>query len=70
VVPLFTTGQIREAMNLLSGQLEEDILRLFLHVLTISYLNVGDQFHQQTEIIVTVSPLRSLTTIASRNKFQ
>jgi hypothetical protein len=48
VVSLVTMVQIGEALRLLSCLFDEDILRLFRHVLTSSFFSFNDQFYEQT----------------------
>jgi hypothetical protein len=46
VVSLFTRVPIKETMSLLSRHFEEDILKLFRHVLTSSYFCFAGQFYE------------------------
>jgi hypothetical protein len=48
VVSLFTKGPIEEALDLVYRHFKEDILRLFLHALTVSFFSFGSQFYEQT----------------------
>jgi hypothetical protein len=46
VVLLFTRVPIKDTMELLGRHFEEDILRLFRHVLTTSYFSFNGQFYE------------------------
>jgi hypothetical protein len=47
----------RETMSLLGWHFEEDILRLFHHVLTSSYFSFAGQFYKQVDGMAMGSPL-------------
>jgi hypothetical protein len=49
VVSLFTMVPIVEALRLLSRNFDEDILRLFRHMLTSSFSRFNGQFYEQTD---------------------
>jgi hypothetical protein len=49
VVSLFTRVPLKETMDLLERHFEEDILRLFRHVLTTSYLSFNSRFYGQID---------------------
>jgi hypothetical protein len=57
VVSLFTRVPIKETMNLLGWHFEEDILRIFRHVLTTSYFSFNSQFYEQIVGVAMCSPL-------------
>jgi hypothetical protein len=59
MVSLLTRVPIREAMNVLGQHFEEEILRLFRHVLTSSYphFSFSGQFYEQSDGVATGSPL-------------
>jgi hypothetical protein len=60
IVLLFTRVQIKETMDLLGQHFEEDILRLFRHILTTPYFSFNGQFYEQIDGVVmgsTVSPV-------------
>jgi hypothetical protein len=56
MVSLFTTVPMKDTMELLGRFFKEDILRRFLHVLTISYLSLNDQFYKEINGIAIGSP--------------
>jgi hypothetical protein len=57
VVSLFTRLPIRETLSLLGRHFEEDILRLFRHILTASYLSFAGQVYERIDGVDTGSPL-------------
>ncbi|PNF15534.1 hypothetical protein B7P43_G16534 [Cryptotermes secundus] len=57
VVSLFTRVPIKDTMGLLGRHFEENILRLFRHVLTTSYFTFNGQFYEQTDGVAMGSPL-------------
>jgi hypothetical protein len=57
VVSLFTMVPIVEALHLLSQHFDEDILRLFHHVLTCSFFRFNSQFYKQTDGVAMGLPL-------------
>jgi hypothetical protein len=56
-VSLFTRVPIKEIMSLLSRHFEEDILRLFHHVLMASYFSFSGQCYEQIDGVAIGSPL-------------
>jgi hypothetical protein len=56
-VSLLTQVPIRETMSLLSRHFEEDIMRLFRHVLTASYFSFTGQCYEQIDSVAMGSPL-------------
>jgi hypothetical protein len=56
MVSLFTRVPMKDTIELLRRFFEEDILRLFLHVLTTSYLSLNDQFYKDIHGIAIGSP--------------
>jgi hypothetical protein len=48
-VLLFTRVAIKDTMDLLGRHFEEDILRLFRHILTTSYFSFNSQFYEQID---------------------
>jgi hypothetical protein len=61
VVSVFTKVPIKEIMNLLGCHFEEDILGLFLHVLTTSYFTYNRQFYGQIDGVDVGALLSSVT---------
>jgi hypothetical protein len=57
VESLFTRVSTRETMSLLSRHFENDVLRLFRHVLTGSYIRVAGHFCEQIVCMAVGSPL-------------
>jgi hypothetical protein len=57
VVSLFTMVPTGEALCLLSWHSDEDILRLFRHVLTSSFFRFNGQFYKQTDGVAMCLPL-------------
>jgi hypothetical protein len=57
IVPLFTKVPVKVTMDLLGRHSEEDVLRLFRHVLTISYFTYNEKFYGQTDGVAMGSPL-------------
>jgi hypothetical protein len=57
VVSLLTRVPIKDTMDLLGRHFEDDILRLFRHVLTTSYFSFNGQFYEQIDAVVISSPL-------------
>jgi hypothetical protein len=57
VVSLFTRVPIRETMSLLGQHFEEDIQKIFRHVLTSSYFCFAGQFYKQIDGVAMGSPL-------------
>jgi retron-type reverse transcriptase len=62
IVSLFTKVPIRETMDLLRRHFEKDVLALFRHFLTTSYLTFNGQFYEQTDGVSMGSPLSLLIT--------
>jgi hypothetical protein len=62
VVLLFTRVSIRATMSPLSQHFEEDILRLFLHVLMAPYFSFAGQFYEQNDSMPMGSPLCPVIT--------
>jgi hypothetical protein len=56
-VSLLTCVPIRETMSLPSQHFEEDILRLFCHVLMASYFNFAGQCYEKIDGVAMGSPL-------------
>jgi hypothetical protein len=57
IVSLFTRLPIKEVMDLLGRHFEEDVLGLFRHILTTSYITFNGQFYGQTDGVAMGSPL-------------
>jgi hypothetical protein len=57
VVSLFTKVPIRDTLQLLGQNFEEDLLALFKHVLTSTYFCFKGQFYEQTNKVAMGSPL-------------
>jgi retron-type reverse transcriptase len=57
VVSLFTNIPIVDSLELLSHHFEDDVLALFKHVLTTTYVCFDGQFYEQTEGVAMGSPL-------------
>ncbi|XP_023702295.1 uncharacterized protein LOC111861724, partial [Cryptotermes secundus] len=57
VVSLFTRVPIKDTIYLLGPHFEEDISRLFCHVLTISYFSFNCQLYDQTDGVAMGFPL-------------
>jgi retron-type reverse transcriptase len=57
VVSLFTKVPINDTMDLLRRHFDEDILRLFRHVLTTSYFSFNGQFYEQIDGVAMGPPL-------------
>jgi hypothetical protein len=51
-----------KAMSLLCQHFEKGILRLFHHVLTVSYFSFAVQFYKQTDSVAMGSPLSLVIT--------
>jgi hypothetical protein len=62
VVLLFTRVPIRKTMSLLSRHFEEDILRLFNHVLKTSRFSFSSQFYEKIDSMALGSPLSPVIT--------
>jgi hypothetical protein len=69
-VSLFTGMPIKETMDLLGRYFEEDILRLFRHVLTTSYLSFNGQFYGQADCGVMGSPPSPVIAIFYMEDFE
>jgi hypothetical protein len=57
VVSLFTKFPIVDPLELLSHHFEDDVLELFKHVLTSTYLCFDGHFYEQTDGVAIGSPL-------------
>jgi hypothetical protein len=57
VVSLSTRVAIKDIIDLLGRHFEEDILRLFRHVLTTSYFSFNGQFYEQINGVAMGLPL-------------
>jgi hypothetical protein len=57
VMSLFTRVSVSETISLLDRHLEEDILRLFRHVLTASHFSFACKFYEQIDGVAMGSPL-------------
>jgi hypothetical protein len=57
IVSLFTKVLIKETMDLLGRHFGEDVLGLFRHVLTTSYVTFNGQFYRQRDGVAMGSPL-------------
>jgi hypothetical protein len=67
---LFTRVPLKETMDLLGRRSEEDILRLFCHVLTTSYFSFSAQFCEQIDGVAMDSPLSPVITIFCMEDFK
>jgi len=61
VVFLFTEVPIVDSLELLSHHFEDDVLALFIHVLTSTYFCFNGQFYEQTDGVAMGSPLSLVT---------
>jgi hypothetical protein len=57
---ILTRLPIKETMDLLGRHFEEDVLRLFRHVLTTSYLTFYGKSYGQTDGVAMGSPLSAV----------
>lgn len=62
VISFFTTVPIGEVLQLQSQHFNENILRLYRHALTSSFLSFNEQFYKQTDGVATDSPLSPVST--------
>jgi hypothetical protein len=57
VVSVLTKRPIRGSLDLVHRHFEEDILRLFLHVLAVSSFSFGSRFYEETNDVAMASLL-------------
>jgi hypothetical protein len=70
VFSLFTMVPIGEALHLLSWHSNDNILKLFHHVLPSTFFRFNRQLYEQTEGVAMSSPLSSVITNFFMEQFE